>query len=74
MTEPATAIFLMRMALALLDRNGMTIAACHLEHAINTASDPTFVGEGHFSHDVAAVAIRPDAMSRQPEATLQIRA
>jgi hypothetical protein len=39
MTGKDTAVSLMRMALALLDRDGLEVAACHLEQAIYEADN-----------------------------------
>ena len=48
-----TAVSLMRMALALLDRDGRHLVAVRLQHAIDTALDSPVV-----SHDdVGAIAI-----------------
>jgi hypothetical protein len=46
MSETTTAISLMRMALALLDRADASSAACHLQAAIDTAEGVAPMVEG----------------------------
>ena len=57
-TRSETALSLMRMALALLDRDSEVLAACHLQHAIEIAeqnavpgfADPIGCRAEHSSH------------------------
>jgi hypothetical protein len=46
MSDTTTALSLMRMALALLDKAGASSAACHLQAAIDTAEGVTPMVEG----------------------------